>query len=135
LFVRLVQAAYSLFVVYFVYRLLERSLGRESAMMGGLLAAAFFAMPVTAVHQLEESVCQVPLLAACWWWQRTEDGHQWPVVWAALAGASLGAALILRFPLIGFVGAFVVLALLRRPPVTTRDKLAFGGGLALVLVL
>ena len=137
LFVRLVQAAYSLFVVYFVYRLLERSLGRESAMLGGLLAAAFFAMPVTAVHQLEESVCQVPLLAACWWWQRTEDSHQPSAVsgWGALAGAALGTALILRFPLIGFVGAFVVLVLLRRPPVTPRAKLAFLGGLALVLLL
>jgi 4-amino-4-deoxy-L-arabinose transferase-like glycosyltransferase len=135
LVVRLVQAAYSLFVIYFVYRLLERSLGRESALLGGLLAAAFFAMPVTAVHQLEESVCVVPLLAACWWWQRTEDRHQPPALWGALAGAALGAALILRFPLIGFVGAFVLLVLLRPRPVTAGDKLAFLGGLALVVVL
>src|SRR5439155_5688690 len=135
LIVRLVQALYSLLVVYFVYRLLERSLGRESAMLGGLLAAAFFAMPVTAVHQLEESVCQVPLLAAFWWWQRTEDRDHSPAVWAALAGAALGAALILRLPLIGFAGAFALLVLLRRRPVTIGDKLAFLGGLALVLVL
>lgn len=129
LLVRLAQAAYSLLVVYFVYRLLERALGRESAMLGGLLAAAFFAMPVTAVHQLEESVCQVPLLAACWWWQRTEDSWHW----AAASGSALGAALILRFPLIGFVAAFVVMALLQR--VTLQRKLAFLGGLALVIVL
>ena len=135
LVVRLVQAAYSLFVIYFVYRLLDRSLGRESALLGGLLAAAFFAMPVTAVHQLEESVSVVPLLAACWWWQRAEDRHQPPAVWGALAGAALGAALILRFPLIGFVGAFVLLVLLRPRPVTAGDKLAFLGGLALVVVL
>jgi len=129
LLVRLAQAAYSLLVVYFVYRLLERSLGRESAMLGGLLAAAFFAMPVTAVHQLEESVSQVPLLAACWWWQRTEDSWHW----AAAAGSALGGALMLRFPLIGFVAAFVVMALLQR--VTLQRKLAFLGGLALVIVL
>jgi Dolichyl-phosphate-mannose-protein mannosyltransferase len=132
LVVRLVQAAYSLLAVYFVYRLLERSLGRDSAMIGGLLAAAFFAMPVTAVHQLEESVCIVPLLAACWWWQRAEDRHQPPFVWGALAGAALGTALILRFPLIGFVLAFVALALLR--PASIGDKLAFLAGLAVVLV-
>ena len=129
LLVRLAQAAYSLLVVYFVYRLLERSLGRESAMLGGLLAAAFFAMPVTAVHQLEESVSQVPLLAACWWWQRTEDSWHW----AAAAGSALGGALMLRFPLIGFVAVFVVMALLQR--VTLQRKLAFLGGLALVIVL
>ena len=135
LVVRLIQAFYSLLVVYFVYRLLERSTGRESAMLGGLLAAAFFAMPVTAVHQLEESVCQVPLLAAFWWWQRAEDRDQSPAVWGALAGAALGTALILRLPLIGFVAVLVLLVLLRRQPVTARDKLAFLGGLALVVVL
>jgi len=135
LVIRLVQAAYSLLAVYFVYRLLERSMGPESAMLGGLLAAAFYAMPVTAVHQLEESVCQVPLLAAFWWWQRTEDRHQSPPFWAALAGAALGAALLLRLPLIGFVGVFVLLVLLRPHPVTASDKLAFLGGLALVVVL
>ena len=129
LLVRLIQAVYSLLVVYFVYRLLERSLGRESAMLGGLLAAAFFAMPVTAVHQLEESVAQVPLLAACWWWSRSEGSWRW----AAASGSALGAALILRFPLIGFVAAFVVMALLQRVP--PRHKVAFVGGLALVVVL
>ena len=135
LVVRLVQAAYSLPAVYFVYRLLERSLGSESAMLGGLLAAAFFAMPVTAVHQLEESVCIVPLLAAYWWWQRAEDRHQRPALWGALAGAALGTALILRFPLMGFVLAFVALVLVRPRPVTVGDKLAFLGGLGLVIVL
>lgn len=133
LIVRLIHAAYSLLVVFFVYRILERLCGRESAMLGGLLAAAFFAMPVTAVHQLEESVCQVPLLATCWWWQRAEDGHQPPAGWGALAGAALGTALILRFPLIGFAAAFVVLALFR--PAARSTKLAFLGGLAGVIVL
>ena len=133
LLVRLAQAAYSLLVVYFVYRLLARSFGRESAMLGGLLAAAFFAMPVTAVHQLEESVAQVPLLAACWWWQTAEDRNRESGVWAALAGAALGTALILRLPLIGFVAAFVIMVLLR--PVTAQRKLTFLGGLALVIVL
>ena len=133
LLVRLMQAAYSLLAVYFVYRIVERSLDKDSALLGGLLAAAFFAMPVTAVHQLEESVCQVPLLAACWWWQRTEDGHQPSAVWGALAGAALGTALILRFPLIAFAAAFVVLALFR--PAARNAKLAFLGGLACVIVL
>jgi len=131
LIVRLVHALYSLLVVYFVYRLLERDLGQPSAMLGGVLVAAFFAMPVTAVHQLEESVCQVPLLAACWWWRRSEDSWHW----AAASGSALGATLILRFPLIGFVAAFIIMVLLQRSPVTPLKKLAFLGGLALVLVL
>lgn len=133
LVIRLFQAAYSVLVVYFVYRIVERSAGRDSAMLAGLLAAAFFAMPVTAVHQLEESACLVPLLAALWWWQRCEDRHQPSAVWGALAGAALGAALVLRFPLIGFVAAFGALAMLR--PVRIADKAAFAGGIALVIVL
>lgn len=128
LFVRLAQAAYSLLVVYFVYRILERSLGKDRAMLGGLLAAAFYVMPATSVHQLEESVCQAPLLAAWWWWIRSED---WK--WSAAAGAALGTALILRFPLIGFIGALVMLLLVQ--PATAQRKLALLGGLALVLVL
>jgi len=135
LFVRLIQAAYSLLVVYLVYRILERTLGRESAQLGGLLAAAFYAMPVISVHQLEESVCQVPLLAAYWWWVRSEAAvsRQPSAVWGALAGIALGIALILRFPLIGLVAAFVVLLLLRPAPL--HSKVAFLGGLALLLVL
>ena len=133
LIIRLIQGVYSLFVVYFVYRILERVSSREGAILGGLLAAAFFAMPVTAVHQLEESVCQAPLLAACWWWQRAEAGDRPSAGWSALGGAALGIALILRLPLIGFAGVFVVLALLRRASVVV--KLAFLGGLACVIVL
>jgi len=104
-------------------------------MLAGLLAAAFYAMPMTAVHQLESRCAWVPLLAACWWWQRTEDRHQPPAAWGALAERRIGTALILRLPLIGFVLAFVVLVLLRPHPVMIGDKLAFLAGLALVVVL
>jgi hypothetical protein len=135
LIIRILQALYSLLVVYFVYRILERALDQRSALIGGILAAAFFAMPVTAVHQLEESVCQVPLLAACWWWQRTEDGHPASAVWGGLAGAALGIALILRFPLIAFVGVVLAWVLLRPKPIRVADKAAFVGGFALVMVL
>lgn len=146
LLVRLVQAAYSLLVVYFVYRLLasrpdplsrsgEGGLQLRGAVIGSMLAAAFFAMPVTSVHQLEESVCQVPLLAAFWWWQRgaTVVSHRSSVLGGLAAGAALGIALILRFPLIGLVAAFVVIGLLQPRPIST--KLALLGGLLLVIVL
>ena len=137
LLVRLIQAAYSLLVVYFVYRILERTIGREGAQLGGLLAAAFYAMPVTSVHQLEESVSQVPLLAAYWWWLRSEAAlsRQQSAIWGALAGIAVGFALVLRFPLIGFLGAFVALVLIRPAPASAQSKVALLGGLALVIVL
>jgi hypothetical protein len=97
----------------------------------------FFAMPVTSVHQLEESVCQVPLLAAYWWWQRGEMGrdvrHRASVIGGLASGAALGVALILRFPLIGLVAAFVVIAMLQ--PRRIETKLAFLAGLIVVVVL
>jgi len=118
LIVRLIQGAYSLFVVFFVYRNPgTRGWSRERDGWARSWPAAFYAMPITGVHQLEESVCQVPLLAACWWWQRAEDGHQRSALWAALAGAALGTALILRFPLIAFVAA-----LRRAGPVAARTR-------------
>jgi Dolichyl-phosphate-mannose-protein mannosyltransferase len=135
LIVRLLQAIYSLLVVYFVFRLLERALGREVALIGGVLAALFWAMPVTAVHQLEETVCQVPLLAGCWWWRRAEDQDRPRVLWAALSGMAFGVALILRLPLIAFIAVFAFLALLRPHPVSLAQKLALLAGLALIVVL
>ena len=136
LIVRLLQAIYSALVIYFVFRLLERTSSRELAVGGGLLAAVFWVMPVTAVHQLEETVCQVPLLAGCWWWQRSEDQDRPAVLWAALAGMALGLALVLRLPLISFVGVFVLGALLLRlRPASLAQKVALLGGLALVVVL
>jgi uncharacterized membrane protein YoaK (UPF0700 family) len=134
LVVRLVQGAYSLLVVYFVYKILYSPADPRPALIGALLTAVFFAMPVTSVHQLEESVCQVPLLASYWWWQRSESvvGHR-SSVYGLIAGAALGIALILRFPLIALVGAFVVIALLQRRHRMT--KLALIAGLLLVVVV
>ena len=136
--VRLVQAGYSLFVVYFVYRILaspslssppDRS--ASPAFIGALLTAVFFAMPVTSVHQLEESVCQVPLLAAYWWWQRSAGGRR-SSVFGLATGAALGVALILRFPLIGLIGAFLLIAAFQARPVAPKVSLL--AGLLLIVV-
>ncbi|HET9384710.1 MAG TPA: hypothetical protein VFO67_06155 [Gemmatimonadales bacterium] len=147
--VRLVQAGYSLFVVYLVYKILSPPPPSPSsppdplpvsgvgtrrvnpALIGALLTAVFFAMPVTSVHQLEESVCQVPLLAAYWWWHRSAGGRQ-SSVFGLATGAALGVALILRFPLIGLIGAFLLIATFQARPVAT--KLSLLAGLLLILV-
>jgi len=132
LVVRLVQAAYSLFTVSLVYRILERTATPRTALLGGLLVATFFALPITAVHQFEEAVCQVPLLASCWWLLRARDDPRGGT-FALLAGTALGVALIVRFPLISFVVPFALLALWQEPD-RQRGAL-FLGGLALVLTL
>jgi len=132
LVVRLVQAAYSLFVVYFTYRILELLAGPRTALLGGLLTATFFVLPITSVHQFEEAVCQVPLLASTWWILKA-PGARRDAVLALLSGTALGLALVARFPLITFVVPFAVWVVWHEP-IRWRGA-AFLAGMTLVLVL
>lgn len=131
LIVRLAQAIYSLLAVVLVYRILERRAGPRPAFVGGLLAAAYFVLPVTSVHQFEEVVCQVPLLASCWWVLRAHEARRGGV-FALPAGMALGVALVLRFPLITFVVPFAVIVLAWE--LRDRRGVLFAAGFALVLI-
>src|SRR5205814_94814 len=89
LVLRLMHAAGALAGVYFAFRIVERVAGRAAALLGGLLVAAFFPLPVTSVHQFEEAVCQVPLLAGCWWLLKADDADRGAKVWSFLSGAAI----------------------------------------------
>jgi len=132
LVVRLVQAVYSLCAVYFAYRVLERLAGPRTALLGGLLTATFFVLPITSVHQFEEAVCQVPLLASAWWILKTPEPRRATLL-ALLSGTALGLALVVRFPLITFVVPFA-LWVVWREPFRWRGA-AFLAGVTLVLAL
>ncbi|MBI1966461.1 MAG: hypothetical protein HYS40_00570 [Gemmatimonadetes bacterium] len=132
LVVRLIHAGYSLLGVYLVFRILDRQASRDRAILGGLFTAAFFAFPVTAVHQFEEAVCQVPLLAGWWWLVRAEDARVGGRGLAVLAGAAIAIALILRFPLLSFVAPLIALIWYRHP---RQLALYWTLGLVSVLVL
>src|SRR5207253_5996703 len=132
LVVRLVQAVYSLCAVYFAYRVLERLAGPRTALLGGLLTATFFVLPITSVHQFEEAVCQVPLLASAWWILKTPEPRRATLL-ALLSGTALGLALVVRFPLITFVVPFA-LWIVWREPFRWRGA-AFLAGVTLVLAL
>ena len=112
LVIRLLQAAFSVLDIYFVYRMLERIASLRAARLGGLLVATCFVLPITSVHQFEETVCQVPLLAAVYWALRAE-GERRGAMFAALSGMALGVALVLRFPLIPFVAPFALMVVCR----------------------
>ncbi len=114
LLVRLAHGAYSLLGIVLVYRILDRTFGRDSAVLGGLLMATIFPIPVTSVHQFEEVVCQVPLLAGCWWLLRAQDRPD-TAAWPVLAGVMLGIALILRLQLLSFVAPLLLLLWYRSP--------------------
>ena len=129
---RLAQAAYSLFVVSFAYRIVERRAGPRTALLVGLLTATFFVLPITSVHQFEEAVCQVPLLASAWWILKA-PGVRRDTVLALLSGTALGLALVVRFPLITFVVPFA-LWVVWREPFRWRGA-AFLAGITVVLAL
>ena len=129
LLVRLAHAAYSLLGIVLVFRLLDRTVGRGEALMGGTLMAAFFPLPVTSVHQLEEAVCQVPLLAGCYWLLRAGDRER---TLALASGIATGLALVIRFQLLSFLLPLLILVWYRR----RRDvALWWTAGLLLVVVL
>ena len=140
LVVRLLQAAFSTLGIYFVYKILETISGEESANLGGLLMASFFILPITAVHQFEESICQIPLLASIWFVVRNlqskenaireQSNHRW---YFFLAGIFLGIAMILRLPLLSFALPFVLFLFLQSS--TRKHSLFFFFGFALILLL
>jgi len=113
LVLRLLHAAGAVLGVYFAWRILDRVAGNEAALLGGLLVAAFYPLPITSVHQFEEAVCQVPLLAGCWWLLKAEDANRRAELWSFLSGAATMTTLIVRFPALPFVLAFAAVALWR----------------------
>src|SRR2546425_1815732 len=76
LVVRLAPAAGAVRGVCSAFRIVERVAGKDGAVLAGLLVAAFFPLPATSVHQFEEAVCQVPLLAGCWWRLKADDAQR-----------------------------------------------------------
>ena len=131
--VRLVHGAFSVLSVYFAYRILEHVAGREAARVGGLLLATFYLLPATSVHQFEEAVCQVPILASCWWLLKADEPARGASLWSFLSGAAIATSLLIRFPALPYVVAFVAVALWR--PAARSSKLSFALGVLLVLAL
>ncbi|MGA2824052.1 MAG: glycosyltransferase family 39 protein [Bacteroidales bacterium] len=64
--VRLIHGGFSLFTVYFGYRIAEVLDGKKSARMAGLLLAVFWFMPWMSVRNLVEMAC-VPFLMLGYW--------------------------------------------------------------------
>src|SRR3989449_2634219 len=87
--------------------ILERVAGREAARVGGLLLATFYLLPATSVHQFEEAVCQVPILASCWWLLKADEPARGAGLWSFLSGAAIATSLLIRFPALPYVAAFV----------------------------
>ena len=131
--IRLIQGVFSLLVVYFVYRILEMKADKSAAAVGGLMVATLFIIPIMAVHQFEEAICQIPLLASVWIITKQETENKFKPLSIIGAGMLMGIALILRFPMISFAGIFAAGLLFQKS--TRRYFTAFMIGVVLVAVL
>ena len=128
--IRLVQGILSLFVIYFVYKILESKTDKNLASIGGLMATTLFIIPIMAVHQFEEALCQIPLLAAIWILQKKEKRNLFNPISIIIAGMLMGIGMILRFPMISFVGIFTIGLLFQKS--TRQYFFAFLIGILLV---
>lgn len=106
--IRITQGLLSIFVIYFVYKILEIKINKSAAMLGGLITTTLFVVPIMAVHQFEEALCQVPLLASIWILLKQEKQNLFNPISIIFAGVLMGIAMILRFPMISFVGIFTI---------------------------
>ena len=112
LVVRLLNAAWSLLSVLFGYRIAEAVAGRARARVAGLLLAAFWLAPFSAVRDLVEVACQPPIVIALWLLVRAPGGPRGRD--ALLAGIWLGAAFTIRFQTLVIPGTLGLVLLLRR---------------------
>lgn len=112
LVVRLLNGAWSMLSVVFGYRIAEAVAGRERARVAGLLLAAFWLAPFSAVRDLVETACQPPLMIALWLLVRGANGPRRRD--ALLAGLWLGVAFTIRFQTLVIPGTLGLVLLLQR---------------------
>src|SRR6266699_836873 len=133
LVLRLAHAATAVLGIDFACRSVERWAGEDRAGHACLLVAVFLPLPGASVPPSEEAVCQVPLLAGCWWLLKADDAQRGAGVWSFLSGAATMSTLVLRFPALPFVVSFATLALWR--PAQRFRKSSFVLGLLAVFAL
>ncbi len=94
-FVRLVHAFFSLFTVFFGYKLTRRIAGKDAAFAAGLLLSFYFIMPFLAVRQLIEHVTSVFLVSGIYFGHlyRTKKSNKL----IFLSGLLLAIAAVVRY--------------------------------------
>ncbi|MEI7662633.1 MAG: glycosyltransferase family 39 protein [Bacteroidota bacterium] len=107
--IRLIHASFSLFTVYFGYRIVEELDGKKSARLAGLLLAILWFMPWLSVRNLVEMTC-IPFIILGYWMIVREKGTQKVLLSYLLAGLFFGFAINIRPQTVFFpVGIGIVL--------------------------
>ncbi len=127
LLVRILHAFYSLWVIYFGYRIAESLQGKSCAILTGWTLSLLWFMPFLSVRNLVEMACMVPLLYTTWLLIRLEKNQNTRALPHLLAGLMGGIAFSVRFQTAFFLlGMGLVLLLGKRK--NLKAAFSFGMG-------
>lgn len=118
LIVRFLHALYSLLIVFFGYKLIEKSFNPEIARLAGWLLALFWLFPFMSVRNLVEMVAVPPLIAGFYYAIRKEN--KWDVI---IAGALFGISFVFRYHVLLLAGGIGLVFLLNKE---FLDTIKFG---------
>ena len=131
LFIRLLLGLFSLFTVYYGYKIVERIAGKKSAFMTGMLLAVYWFMPFFSVRNLVE-VIAIPFFAIGYWFL-INAGESKKQYWQfLLTGLIMGIGVSVRFQSVILV-AGIGLALIFRKKYL--QSLIFGFGALLTFII
>ncbi|HWY36710.1 MAG TPA: glycosyltransferase family 39 protein [Nitrosopumilaceae archaeon] len=127
-FIRLIHALFSLFVIYYGYKIAEKKSGQKVAKMVGIVLALFWMMPFLSVRNLVEVICIPPMMAATWLIIKNEDHPKLKIY--MYSGILLGLAFSIRFQTVMFTAGFGLALLFCK-----KIKEAFITGLFFLLIV
>lgn len=104
--VRLLHAAYSMILVVYGYKIVEKLANRKSAIYAASFLSLYWFMPFLSVRNLAEFICLPPLFLATWYLIKEQNFKNY-----LLAGVMIGLACSVRFQTV-FYAAGLGLALL-----------------------
>ncbi len=132
LFVRLINATWSLVTVYFGYKITERLSDKRSARIVGLFLAILWFMPWISVRDLVEVSC-IPMLILAVWFIVSRGDQQEQTSAFFLSGLFLGLAFDLR-PQTIFFSAGLILVILFERKWKESITLALGALIPVILI-
>jgi len=109
--IRLLQALFSLIVVYYGYKIIRELYGEKAAISAGWLLATFWFIPMMSVRNLVEVFCVPFLMMGVWLIVNNKEDRLLKFLWA---GFVIGLAFSIRFQTSTFIGGLGLALLFKK---------------------
>ncbi len=129
LIVRFLHALYSLFIVYFGYKITQLYSSEKTAFKVGILLALFWPLPFISVRNLIEVVCIPPLMGGLYYALRAPENKK-NALWS---GALFGLAFVFRYQTVLIPATIGFIWLLQKQWKDIGLLIAGGFGVALLV--